>query len=91
MYMQATMRSQDVTVESVRLLSADLTAPPAQPQSASGGVNIAAIAGGVTAGAVVLMAAIAVCTWCFLQRRNAQPEPEAPLEPEHRADPFYCG
>lgn len=88
------MRSQDVTVENVKLLSAYLTAPPAaQPQpSSGGGVSIAAVVGGATAGAVVIAAAMAVCIWCFLRRRRGpQADPEAPQEPEYRADPFYCG
>ena len=57
------MRSQGVTVESARLLSVDLTAPAARVQLPSGAVNAAAIAGGVTAAALVIAAAIGLGVW----------------------------
>ncbi len=85
------MRSQVGTVESVRLLSADLMVPPAQPQPAFGGINVAAVAGGAAAGALVLAAAIAAGICCCLRRRNARAEVEPPREPEYRAEPFYSG
>ena len=85
------MRSQGAMVESVRLLSTDLTAPPAQPQPAPGGVNIAAVAGGAAAGVLVLAAAVAAGVCCLLRRRSARAEEEAPRDPEYRAEPFYSG
>ena len=85
------MRSNAVTVDSVRLLSADLTSPTAQSQPASGSINVAAVAGGVAAGVLVLAAAVAASLCCFLRRRNARTEGEVQQEPEYRADPFYCG
>ena len=85
------MRSRIGTVESVKLLSADLTAPPAQPQSSSSGINAAAVAGGAAAGALVLAAAIAAGVCCCLRRRKARAEVEPPREPEYRAEPFYSG
>ena len=88
---QAAMRSQGDTVESVRLLSADLTAPPAQPQPASGGINIAAVAGGAAAGALVLATAIAAGICCCLRLRNARAEVEPAREPEYCAEPFFSG
>ena len=78
-------------MENVRLLSADLTAPPAQSQAAPGAINIAAVAGGAAAGVLVLAAAIAAGVCCFLRRRNARAEEKPPQELEYRADPFYSG
>ena len=83
------MRSQGVTVESARLLSVDLTTPAARVPS--GAVNAAAIAGGVTAAALVLAAAVGLGVWWLLKRRGAPAAAEAPQEPEYRAEPFYCG
>ena len=78
-------------MESVRLLSADLTAAPAQSKAAPGAINIAAVAGGAAAGVLILAAAIAAGVCCFLRRRNAGAEEDHPQEPEYRADPFYSG
>ena len=91
MHVQAAMRSQDVTVDSVRVLSADLIAPPTQPQPSPARVNTAAIIGGVTAAILVLAAGTGVALWCFLRRRRTQQDVVEPAEPEYRADPFYCG
>lgn len=84
------MRLQDMTVETVRLLSVDLTTPAASAQPSSGAINAAAVAGGVTAAAFILAAAIGLGVWWFLQRRGTPAAVEAPQEPEYRAEPFYC-
>lgn len=89
MHVQAAMQSQGVTVDSVRVLPADLIVPPTQPSPA--GVNTAAIAGGVTAAMVVLAAGAGIALWCFLRRRGTQQDVVEAAEPEYRADPFYCG
>ncbi|CAK0761588.1 hypothetical protein CVIRNUC_002875 [Coccomyxa viridis] len=87
----AAMRSQGMTVESVRLLSVDLTTPAARVQLPSGAVNAAAIAGGVTAAALVIAAAIGLGVWWSRKRRGTPAPAEVPQEPEYRAEPFYCG
>ena len=89
--LQAAMRSQGVTVESARLLSVDLTTPAARVQLPSGAVNAAAIAGGVTAAALVIAAAIGLGVWWARKRQGTPAPAEAPQEPEYRAEPFYCG
>lgn len=89
--LQAAMRSQGMTVESVRLLSVDLTTPAARVQLPSGPVNAAAIAGGVTAATLVIAAAIGLGVWWSRKRRGTPAPAEVPQEPEYRAEPFYCG
>ncbi len=91
MHVQAALRSQGVTVDSVQVLSAYLIAPPTQSQPSPASVNTAAIAGGVTAAVAVLAAGAVVALWGLLRRRGTQPDIVEPAEPEYCADPFYCG
>jgi hypothetical protein len=95
--LQAALRQRGVAVDSVKLLSAGVTAPAQAPSQAAGSSpNIAVIAGGAAAAAAVLAAAIAAFVVLLMRsarRRIADGHhvQQQPREPEFKAEPFYTG